>query len=94
MEQKSDEIADLSRKLSDAVEQGERNRMDRDSLREEVNKLQDQWRSFKEDTSMKYESYNKKLNQQEAMSEEKVKGLQRENEKLKEDIEAIKNERQ
>ena len=59
MEQKSDEVADLSRKLSDAVEQGERNRMDRDSLREEVNKLQDQWRSFKEDTSMKYESYNK-----------------------------------
>ena len=94
MEQKNDEVADLSRKLSDAIEQGERNRMDRDSLREEVNKLQDQWRSFKEDTSMKYESYNKQLNQQEAMSEEKVKGLQRENEKLKEDIEAIKNERQ
>ena len=94
MEQKNDEVGDLSRKLSDAIEQGERNRMDRDSLREEVNKLQDQWRSFKEDTSMKYESYNKQLNQQEAMSEEKTKGLQRENEKLKEDIEAIKNERQ
>ena len=62
IEQKNDEIADLSRKLSDAEEQGERNRMDRDSLREEVNKLQDQWRSFKEDTSMKYESYNKQLN--------------------------------
>jgi len=28
------------------------------------------------------------------MSEEKVKGLQRENEKLREDIEAMKNERQ
>ena len=90
IEQKNDEIADLSRKLSDAEEQGERNRMDRDSLREEVNKLQDQWRSFKEDTSMKYESYNKQLNQQEAMSEEKVKGLQRENEKLREDIEAMR----
>ena len=94
IEQKNDEIADLGRKLSDAEEQKERNRMDRDSLREEVNKLQDQWRSFKEDTSIKYESYNKQLNQQEAMSEEKVKGLQRENEKLREDIEAMKNERQ
>ena len=76
MEQKSEEIADLSRKLSDAIEKGERHRMDRDSLREEVNKLQDQWKSFKEDTSMKYESYKKQHNQQEAMSEEKVKGLQ------------------
>ena len=36
--------------------------MDRDSLREEVAKLQDQWRPFKEDTSVKYESYNKQIN--------------------------------
>jgi len=41
MEQKANEIADLSRKLSEAVEQSERNRMDRDSLRQEVTKLQD-----------------------------------------------------
>ena len=40
----------------------ERHRMDRDSLREEVAKLQDQWRTFKEDTSVKYESYNKQIN--------------------------------
>ena len=62
LEQKSDEIADISRKLSDANEMAERNRMDRDSLREEVAKLQDQWRTFKEDTSVKYESYNKTIN--------------------------------
>ena len=68
--------------------------MDRDSLREEGAKLQDQWRTFKEDTSMKYENYNKQINQQEAMSEEKIRGSQRENEKLKEELEAIKNERQ
>ena len=55
----------MSRKLSDANEMSERHRMDRDSLREEVAKLQDQWRSFKEDTSMKYEGYNKTINQQE-----------------------------
>ena len=41
LEQKSDELADLSRKLSDANEMSERHRMDRDSLREEVAKLQD-----------------------------------------------------
>ena len=52
-------MADFSRKLSDANENAERFRMDRDSLREEVAKLQDQWRTFKEDTSMKYENYNK-----------------------------------
>lgn len=92
IEQKNDEIADYSRKLSDAIEVAERHRMDRDSLREEVAKLQDQWRSFKEDTSVKYESYNKTINQQEAMSEEKIRGYQRENEKLKEELEAVKNE--
>lgn len=94
LEQKSDEVADLSRKLSDAHEKAERTRMDRDSLREEVAKLQDQWRSFKEDTSLKYETYNKTLNQQEAMSEEKIRGCQRDNEKLREELEALKNERQ
>ena len=62
LDSKSDEASDLSRKLSDAIENAERFRMDRDSLREEVTKLQDQWRSFKEDTSMKYESYNKTIN--------------------------------
>jgi len=41
LEQKSDEIGDISRKLSDAIETAERHRMDRDSLREEVSKLQD-----------------------------------------------------
>ena len=39
LEQKSDEIGDISRKLSDAIEMAERHRMDRDSLREEVSKL-------------------------------------------------------
>ena len=94
IEQKSDELADLSRKLSDANEMSERHRMDRDSLREEVAKLQDQWRSFKEDTSMKYEGYNKTINQQEQMSEEKIRGLTNEIEKLKEEVTALKNQKQ
>ena len=42
---------------------------------------------------MKYESYNKTINQQEAMSEEKIRGFQRENEKLKDELESLKYER-
>lgn len=41
MEVKANEISELSRKLSDAVEQKERNRMDKESLQKEVQKLQD-----------------------------------------------------
>ena len=41
LDQKTDELSDLGRKLSDANENAERFRMDRDSLREEVAKLQD-----------------------------------------------------
>lgn len=41
LEQKNDELADVSRKLCDANENSERHRMDRDALREEVSKLQD-----------------------------------------------------
>ena len=58
--------------------------MDRDALREEVHRLQEQWRSFKEDTSSKYEHYNKQINQQESMSEDKITQLARENERLRE----------
>lgn len=42
---------------------------------------------------MKYERYNKQLNQQEAMSEEKIKGLVNESEKLAEELEALKAEK-
>ena len=42
---------------------------------------------------MKYERYNKQLNQQEAMSEEKIKGLTNETEKLSEELEALKSEK-
>jgi hypothetical protein len=59
-------------------------RMDRDSTREEVQRLQEQWRAFKDNTSSTYESYNKQLTQQEAMMDDKIRCYQRENEKLKE----------
>jgi regulator of replication initiation timing len=41
IEQKSNDISELTRKLSEAVEQRERNRMDKESLQKEVSKLQD-----------------------------------------------------
>ena len=40
---------------------------------------------------MKYEGYNKTINQQEQMSEEKIRGLNNEIEKLKEEATALKN---
>jgi hypothetical protein len=45
--------------------------MEHDSKNMELNKLHEQLRSFKDDTSSKYESYNKALAQQESMSESK-----------------------
>jgi len=61
----------MSRQLSDAVDKAERLRMEHDSKNMELNKLHEQLRSFKDDTSSKYESYNKALAQQESMSESK-----------------------
>jgi len=39
IEQKSDEISELSRKLSDSVDAAERMRMDRDGVKEELSRL-------------------------------------------------------
>jgi hypothetical protein len=49
--------------LLDATDKAERCRMDLESKTTELNKLHEQLRSFKDDTSSKYESYNKQLNQ-------------------------------
>jgi chromosome segregation ATPase len=62
LDQRDDEISDLRLKLSDAKEKADRHRMERDSLRNELNKLHDQVRTLKDEASMKYESYNKQLN--------------------------------
>lgn len=83
IEQKVDEIAEINRKLSDAHDKAERARLECESKQTELNKLHEQLRTFKDDTSTKYESYNKQLNQQESMAESKVSQLRRENERLK-----------
>ena len=67
IEQKSNEITDLTRKLSEAVDSAERSKSDKESLTKEVAKLQEQWRTFKQDTSVKYETFNKQLNQQDKL---------------------------
>ena len=59
LEQKADELANLSRLLGDANDKAERCRMELTSKTAELNKLYEQLRTFKDDTSSKYESYNK-----------------------------------
>lgn len=51
IEQKSDEVSEMSAKLSDAVDSLERMTSERDSLKVESGKLSEQWRSFKTETS-------------------------------------------
>jgi hypothetical protein len=46
-------------KLSDAKETADRFRVERDSLRNELDKLYDQLRSMKDDASLKFEAYSK-----------------------------------
>jgi hypothetical protein len=59
LELKSDEIANLTRLLSDATDKAERCRVDLDSKTTELSKLHEQLRTFKEDTSSKYETYSR-----------------------------------
>jgi uncharacterized coiled-coil protein SlyX len=68
--------------------------MEHDSKGGELNKLHEQLRSFKDDTSSKYESYNKALAQQESMSESKHGQLKREIERLKDYQEDLTSEQQ
>lgn len=75
IEQKVDEISNLNRLLGDANDKAERCRMELDSKTNELNKLHEQLRSFKDDTSNKYETYNKQLSLQESLAESKVSQL-------------------
>lgn len=68
IEAKVDEIANLNRQLLDATDKAERCSMEHDSKNAELLKLHEQLRSFKDDTSQKYEHYNKQLSQQESLA--------------------------
>jgi hypothetical protein len=73
LDQRDDEISDLRLKLSDAKDSGERHRVERDSLRIELDKLYDQLRVLKDEASLRFESYSKQLNQSESLKEDKVR---------------------
>jgi len=62
LDQRDDEISDLRLKLSDAKEASDRYRVERDSLRNEVDKIHEQLRSLKDDQSQKYDAYSKQIN--------------------------------
>lgn len=72
-------------KLSDAKESSDKHRVERDSLRNELDKLHEQVRSLKDDAAGKYESYSKQLNQAESLTEEKIRSVNNENERLKDE---------
>lgn len=59
LDQKDDDLTDLKLKLSDAHDSSEKLRLDRDSLRTQLDKLHDQLRVLKDDNSIKYETYHR-----------------------------------
>ena len=90
LDQRDDEISDLRLKLSDAKEACDRFRVERDSLRIELDKIHEQLRSLKDDQSQKYDAYSKQISQNETLKEEKVRLLQNDNERLKEENEGLR----
>jgi hypothetical protein len=53
----------------------------------------DQWRNFKEEANQKYEQYSKQINQSEMKNEEHNRALINECDKQREEVEAMRNER-
>jgi len=94
MEQKADEHANLKRLLTDAQDSETKMRLEFESRTAELFKLHEQLRSFKDDTSSKYEAYNKQIAQQEQMSESRVSQLKREVERLRDTEEDLQQQSQ
>jgi chromosome segregation ATPase len=55
LDSRNDEITELKIKLSDALDSMEKQKVERDSLQKQLDKMLDQWRNFKEDANQKYE---------------------------------------
>ena len=62
LDSRNDEITELKIKLSDALDLQEKQKVERDSLQKQLDKMLDQWRNFKEEANQKYEQYSKQLN--------------------------------
>lgn len=92
LETLNDEISDLRLKLSDAKEAADKHRVERDSARMEVDKIQDQLRSLKEEAGQRYEQYNRKIGQSESVMEEKLRSVNHDNERLSEENETLRKQ--
>jgi chromosome segregation ATPase len=94
VDSRDDEITELKIKLSDALDHQEKQKVECDSLQKQLDKMLDQWRNFKEEANQKYEQYSKQINQAEMKNEEHNRSLIHECEKQREEVEAMRNERQ
>lgn len=94
LDSKNDEVTELKIKLSDALDLQEKQKVERDSLQKQLDKMLDQWRNFKEEAAQKYEQYSKQLNQAELKNEEHNRALITECEKQREETESMRVERQ
>ena len=93
LDSRDDEITDLRIKLSDALDSLEKQKVERDSLQTQLDKMLDQWRNFKEEATQKYEQYSKQINQSEMKNEEHNRALINECDKQREEVEQMRNER-
>jgi len=93
LDSRDDEITELKIKLSDALDTQEKQKVERDSLQKQLDRMIDQWRNFKEEANQKYEQYSKQINQAELKNEEHNRALINECEKQREEVEAMRNER-
>ncbi len=90
LDQRDDEISELRLRVSDAREASDRFRVERDSLRIELDKIHEQVRSMKDDQSQKYDAYARQVSQSESLKEERVRALQNDNERLQEESEGLR----
>lgn len=77
-------------KFSESKDLTEKYRIEKENMRQELDKLYDQIRVLKDDNQQKYEVYSKQLTQSETEKEEQMRRLIRENENFKEESERIK----
>lgn len=59
MDSRDDEITELKIKLSDALDQQERLRVENESVQKQLDKMLEQWKNFKEEAQQKYENYSR-----------------------------------
>ena len=59
LDSRDDEISELKIKLSEALDKYDKQKVEKDSLQTQLDKMVDQWRKFKEEANQKYEQYSR-----------------------------------